>query len=616
MCGIVGSVGGENTRDILLEGLRRLEYRGYDSSGIALLRASEGKNVVEVVKSIGRVSALVEKTETLDGTALAGIAHTRWATHGKPSEKNAHPHTDCHRKIALVHNGIIENFRELREELSKKGHRFSSETDSEVIAHGIEEFWKKTMDFETAFREMLKRISGTYGIAAISFDEPGKIFVARMGSPLILGIGEDECLVASDASAIVGHTSRVVYLEDGEMAVVEAGRYRVKTVGNRARKKEEVELDWTEEEANREGYPHFMLKEIMEQPKSFEDAFRGRLLLDEGTARLGGLRSVERQLRSLKRIIIVSCGTSYHAGLFGEYAFEEYAGIPVEVEFASEFRYRKPILDRGTVVLAISQSGETADTLAAVREARRQGALTLGLVNVVGSTIARETDAGVYNHAGPEQSVASTKAFTSQSGILLLLALFLARSRGRMSSGDGVRMAREIHRIPKLIQKTLEQRDDIKRLVKKHIRRKRCLFLGRKYSYPIALEGALKLKEIAYVDAEGYPAGEMKHGPIALVDQDVLAIFVAPDDGVFEKSVSGIEEIRARGGNVLVITTEKGSRSLRAVVDDMVIVPKTLEPLQSLLSTIPLQLFAYYSSVERGLDVDRPRNLAKSVTVE
>lgn len=616
MCGIVGSVGGGNTRDVLLEGLRRLEYRGYDSSGIALLRVSGKVGTIEVIRSVGRVSALADRMDSIDGSASAGIAHTRWATHGKPSEKNAHPHADCHGQIAIVHNGIIENFRELRDDLIKKGHLFSSETDSEVIAHSIEEFRKKGLGFEPAFREVLKRISGTYGIAALSFDEPGKIFVARMGSPLILGVGKEVCLVASDASAIVGHTSRVVYLEDGEMAVVEAGRYHVKTIGNRARKKEEVELDWTEEEANREGYPHFMLKEIMEQPKSFEDAFRGRLILDEGTARLGGLRSVERQLRSLKRIIIVSCGTSYHAGLFGEYAFEEYAGIPVEVEFASEFRYRKPILDRGTVVLAISQSGETADTLAAVREARRQGILTLGLVNVVGSTIARETDAGVYNHAGPEQSVASTKAFTSQSGILLLLALFLARSRGRMSSSEGVRMAREIYRVPELIKKVLEQKEDIKCLAKKYIAKKRCLFLGRRYSYPIALEGALKLKEVAYVDAEGYPAGEMKHGPIALVDRNALALFVAPDDSVFEKSVSGIEEIRARGGSILAVTTEKGSRMLRSAVDDVVIVPKTIDPLQSLLSTIPLQLFAYYASVELGLDVDKPRNLAKSVTVE
>ncbi|MBP9728401.1 MAG: glutamine--fructose-6-phosphate transaminase (isomerizing) [Candidatus Moranbacteria bacterium] len=610
MCGIVGYIGKREAKDLLIEGLHRLEYRGYDSAGVALMENGKLKRV----RALGKVAELEKKMAVVKSSATVGIAHTRWATHGKPAEKNAHPHTDCSGGLSLVHNGIIENYVELKERLVKQGHRFTSETDTEVVAHLIEEQLKKSgANFEVAFAQTLKELRGTYGIAVVSVSEPEKLFVARMGSPLLIGVGRDEYFVASDVSAILAHTKKVVYLEDGERAVITRGGYVVKA-GSTVQKKAVSDIEWSEKEAKRGGYPHFMLKEIFDQPESFADALRGRLLPDEGTARLGGLREVEKRLESIRRIVIVSCGTSYHAGLVGEYMLEEYAGIPVEVEFASEFRYRKPMLDKYTAVIALSQSGETADTLAAIREAKNKGALTLGIVNVVGSTIARETDAGVYNHAGPEVSVASTKAFTSQLAILSLLTLYLGRKRG-MSLVTGQRIAKELLKLPRLMERIFEQSGTIKKLAKKYANRRNYLYLGRKYNFPIAFEGALKVKEIAYVSAQGYPTGEMKHGPIALIDREALALFIMPVDSVYEKSVSGLEEIKARGGTILAVTTE-GNTALERKADAVVYIPKTLEMLTPILSVIPLQLFAYHMSVASGYDVDRPRNLAKSVTVE
>lgn len=632
MCGIVGYIGKREAKDLLIEGLHRLEYRGYDSAGISVMQESKNqkparhtthsvvggssiinhKSTIKTVRALGKVVNLANKLKpSMKGTL--GIAHTRWATHGKPSEKNAHPHADCGGKMALVHNGIIENYVELKERLVKQGHRFVSETDTEVIVHLIEEHVKGGADIEQALAAAVKELRGTYGIAVVSVDEPDKLFVARMGSPLLIGVGKDEYFVASDISAILAHTKKVVYLEDGERAVITQGGYVVKS-GKAVQKKEVSDVEWSEKEAKRGGCPHFMIKEIFDQPESFADALRGRLVPDEGTARLGGLREVVKRLESIERLVIVSCGTSYHAGLVGEYMLEEYAGIPVEVEYASEFRYRKPLIDKHTAVLALSQSGETADTLAAIREAKSKGALTLGVVNVVGSTIARETDAGVYNHAGPEVSVASTKAFTSQLAVLVLLTLYLGRKRG-MSLVTGQRIAREMLRLPRLMERIFEQSDMIKKLAKKYANRKNYLYLGRKYNFPIAFEGALKVKEIAYVSAQGYPTGEMKHGPIALVDKESLTILIAPVDSVYEKSVSGLEEIRARGGAVLAITTE-GNTALEKKADAVIYIPKVLEMLTPILSVIPLQLFAYHMSVALGYDVDRPRNLAKSVTVE
>lgn len=609
MCGIVGYIGNKNAQEFLIEGLRRLEYRGYDSAGMALL--SEGE--LKTIKAVGKVSELSSKVGNTQYGSHVGIAHTRWATHGKPAENNAHPHQDCTNTIAVVHNGIVENYQTLKDELIGRGHAFRSDTDTEVIAHILEEELKD-LPFEDAFLSTLKKLKGTYGVAVMHIDHPDTILAARMGSPLVIGAGNDEYMIASDVSAMVGYIQRVVYLEDGEVVHVSKSGYTVKTLDNQALQKEETGLEWSEEQAQKGGHPHFMVKEIFEQPKTFGDALRGRLLVEDGMARLGGLKPVEDRLRSIQRIIIVSCGTSYHAGLVGEYMLEEYAGIPVEVEYASEFRYRKPLIDKNTAVIAISQSGETADTLAAIREAKNKGALTLGIVNVVGSTIARETDAGVYNHAGPEVSVASTKAFTSQLAILSLLTLYLGRQRD-MSLVTGKRIAQALQQLPEHMDMILHQAESIQKMADKYSNAEHFLFLGRKYNMPIALEGALKIKEIAYVAAQGYPTGEMKHGPIALVDAKMLAILMAPEDSVYEKSVSGLEEILARDGRVVAITTE-GNEAIARKTDDVIYIPKTLEMLTPLLTVLPMQLFSYYASVAKGYDVDKPRNLAKSVTVE
>ncbi|NTU66496.1 MAG: glutamine--fructose-6-phosphate transaminase (isomerizing) [Candidatus Moranbacteria bacterium] len=608
MCGIVAYIGNKKAAPILLEGLKRLEYRGYDSAGVSLF----GKGI-RTIKAVGKVANLEEKISAKDMDATVGIAHTRWATHGKPSDKNSHPHGDCKGDIFLVHNGIIENYKELKDMLVKKKHIFKSETDSEVIAHLIEELNKK-LDYKDSVLEALRMVEGTYGLAIISKKEPDKVIIARSGSPLIMGVGDGEFIVASDASAIIRYTDKVIYLEDGEVAILERGKYEFMNIKNKKIDKEVSKLDWTMEKAQKQGFDHFMLKEIFEQPETIQNAIRGRLVASEGAAKLGGLNDISEKLRKLKRIIIVSCGTSYHAGLIGEYMIEEYAGIPVEVEYASEFRYRKPLLDDRTAVIAISQSGETADTLAAIREAKNKGALTIGIVNTVGSTIARETDAGIYNHAGPEIGVASTKAFTSQLSILVLLAIYLGRQRD-MSLVMGKRIASEMNRIPGKIESILKESKEIKKIAKKYTKFGNFLYLGRKYNFPIASEGALKIKEISYVHAEGYATGEMKHGPIALIDGNFPSIFIVPDDSVYEKNMSGIQEIKARGGKVIAIAT-KGNTEIKKIADDVIYIPKTLEMLTPLLSVIPLQLLAYYVGIGKGYDVDKPRNLAKSVTVE
>lgn len=609
MCGIVGYIGKKKAYPILLDGLKRLEYRGYDSAGMAIVSNSK----IQITKAVGKVFELEEKLIAKNPIGNVGIAHTRWATHGKPNDRNSHPHQDCSGKINLVHNGIIENYLELKKELEKKGHKFKSETDSEVVAHQIEEFNKK-MSYEESVTATLKKIKGTYGLAIINENEPDKMVVARNGSPLVLGVGKDEYIVASDVSAIIHYTRKVVYLDDGELAFIDRDGFEIRNVKNKIQNKEINDLDWSLEKAEKQGYPHFMFKEIFEQPETIEDAIRGRILENEGLARLGGLSNVSKNLKKIERIIIVSCGTSYYAGLIGEYMLEEYAGIPTEVEYASEFRYRKPILDKKTAVIAISQSGETADTLAAIREAKNKGALTLGIINTVGSTIARETDAGTYNHAGPEIGVASTKAFTSQLSILVLLTLYLGRQRD-MSLITGKRIAKEMRGMSKLIKDILTQERTIKNIAKKYSKYQNFLYLGRKYNFPIACEGALKIKEISYVHAEGYPTGEMKHGPIALIDKDFPSIFIIPKDSVYEKNISGIQEIKARGGKVIAIAT-KGDEEIENLADDVIFIPKTLEILTPILAVIPLQLLAYYVGVSKGLDVDKPRNLAKSVTVE
>lgn len=611
MCGIVGYVGKEKTGSVLVEGLKRLEYRGYDSAGVSFVK----KGRIITVRAVGKVAKLESSLGEKAEASVVGIAHTRWATHGVPSEKNSHPHQDCKGDFSIVHNGIIENYLDLKSTLIHQGHSFKSDTDTEVIAHLVEQFVSEGNSIDQAFQKTLSLLEGTYGIVLLSLHDPETLRVARMGSPLVIGVANGEHFIASDVTAILAHTKKVIYLEDGEWATVQKDGYVVKSIQSKQaiEKRPEI-ITWSEGEAKKQGYPHFMIKEIFEQPKSIADAIRGRIDLENGTAKLGGLREVEKKLSKIERLIIVSCGTSYHAGLVGEYMLEEYAGLPVEVEFASEFRYRKPIVNKKTAVLVISQSGETADTLAALREAKSKGALTLGIVNVVGSTIARETDAGVYNHAGPEVSVASTKAFTSQLAILTLLSVYLGRQRG-MSLVTGQRILRDLQKIPKNIEAVLEQNAKIKKLAKKFSNTEHYLFVGRKYNFPVAYEGALKIKEIAYVAAQGYPTGEMKHGPIALIDSKALAVALVPKDSVYEKNISGLQEIKARGGKIFALITE-GDMHLTKEIPDTVTIPKTLEMLAPLLTVVPLQLLSYHMSVLKGYDVDQPRNLAKSVTVE
>ncbi|MBI3638140.1 glutamine--fructose-6-phosphate transaminase (isomerizing) [Candidatus Wolfebacteria bacterium] len=610
MCGIVSYVGNKKAAPLLLEGLRRLEYRGYDSSGISV---SNDKNKITTVKAVGKVNNLISMVEekTLEGNW--GIAHTRWATHGPPTKNNAHPHFDCAKNIFLAHNGIIENYQELKEKLSKEGHIFISETDTEILAHLIEKFFENNL--EKAVIKALKLVKGTYGLAVISASDPKKIVIARNSSPILIGVGNGEFVAASDASAILAHTNKVIYLNDGEIAVITPRGMEFTNLSREKLSKKTEVLEWDIEEIKKGGHPHFMHKEIFEQPESIKSSIAGRLIEKEGMAKLGGLENFEEKLRGVERIIITGCGTAYLAGLVGEYMIEEYAGIPVEVEYASEFRYRKPVIDKKTALLCVSQSGETADTLAALQEAKRKGILTLGIVNVVGSTIARETDAGIYNHIGPEIAVASTKAFTSQLAVFSLLTLFLGRQR-QMSLTMGRRISEEIKQLPNLISEILKQEKEIKRLAKKYHKSSGFLYLGRKYNYPIASEGALKLKEVSYTHAEGYSAGEMKHGVIALIDKNFPTMGIAPYDSVYEKMISNLEEIKARKGPIVAVATKGKDKDIKRITEDIIYIPKTLEMLTPILAVIPLQLFAYYCSVFKGIDPDKPRNLAKSVTVE
>ena len=618
MCGIVGYVGPREAQPLILEGLRRLEYRGYDSAGIATIHDGS----LDVRKAAGKIVELERRLEESPLAGSLGIGHTRWATHGAPTTVNAHPHTDNSDRVALVHNGIIENHDVLRIKLEELGHEFRSETDTEVLCHLIEETYAGNL--EEAVAAALSHVEGAYGIAVIHAADPGKIVVARMGSPLLIGIGENgerEMFAASDVAAVVRYTRQVVYLNDGEMAVLTADGHSLLDIsesGNgeapRQVSREVSLVDWDLGQIERGGYEHFMLKEIFEQPDTVRDAMRGRLLEEEGTAKLGGLLQLEDVLENVERIVITACGTSWHAAIVGEYMIEELARIPVEVEYASEFRYRRPIVRDGTLVIAISQSGETADTLAAMREARSRGAPLMGIVNVVGSSIARETDGGVYIHSGPEIGVASTKAFTGQLTVLALFALYLARRRG-MSLLEGREFVAAMHQLPELVQLALDESSAIECIAREYSDKVNFLYLGRGFNFPVALEGALKLKEISYIHAEGYPAAEMKHGPIALIDQNMPVVFIAPSDSVYHKVASNIEEVKARGGKVIAIVTD-GNHDLAARVDHVVRVPATIEMLQPLLTVIPLQLLAYHIAVLRGCDVDQPRNLAKSVTVE
>ena len=611
MCGIVGYTGPRQAVPLVLEGLKRLEYRGYDSAGVAVVR----DNRVEVVKAPGKI-AMLEKL--LAGTPLEGhtaIAHTRWATHGAPTQVNAHPHTDCGGVVALVHNGIIENAGVLRAALTMRGHVFRSETDTEVLAHLIEERVSAGSALGEAVAAALRQVEGTYGIAVVSAREPGTIVAARRGSPLLVAIGHGENFIASDASAVLAHTRSVIYLDDGDIAVVRPDDYRILDVAAVEKDSIVTQVEWDLATIERGGYPHFMLKEIMEQPESVRNTLRGRLLEEEGTVKLGGLNISDEDLLRVQRIVITGCGTSWHAGLIGEYMIEELARIPAEVEYASEFRYRNPIVDDRTLVIGISQSGETADTLAALREAKRRGARTLGLINVVGSTIAREVDGGIYLHAGPEIGVASTKAFTSQIAALALITLKLGRLRA-LSVLQGRDVVRALTALPDLVDRVLRTTaPQAEELAERLMQAAHVLYLGRGYNFPVALEGALKLKEISYVHAEGYPAAEMKHGPIALIDELMPVVFIAPRDAVYQKVVSNVEEVKARGGRVIAIVTE-GDTGLARLADYRIEIPETLDLLTPILTALPLQLLAYHIAVRRGCDVDQPRNLAKSVTVE
>jgi glucosamine--fructose-6-phosphate aminotransferase (isomerizing) len=607
MCGIVAYTGNQSAREVLIDGLKRLEYRGYDSSGIAILNSPP-----YWARTVGKVVELERRVWQDAPEGMVGIAHTRWATHGKPSENNAHPHIDCTGKVYLAHNGIIENYVPLKRRLAATGHCFRSETDTEVLAHLIESLYQGNL--ETAVQKALLQVQGTFGLAVLHAAHPEQIIVARRGSPIVLGVGESESFAASDASALARHTDQVVYLEDNEVARLEPGRFSITTLENRAVSREAITLEVGPEAMERGPYPHFMLKEIFEQPEAVENALRGRVNHAEGVAKLGGLESVQDRLQQARHLIIVSCGTSYHAGLLARYAFETLTDLTVETELASEFRYRKLNLRQNTVVLAISQSGETADTLAALREAKRKGATVLGLVNVVGSTIARETHAGVYSHAGIEVGVASTKSFVSQLTILTLMAILMGRTRD-LSYEEGATILRGLEKLPDQIRETLKQSERIRELAQRYCSFAHFLYIGRKYQYPVALEGALKLKEIAYIHAEGYAAGEMKHGPIALIDPTFPTMAIVPEDGSYEKVISNIQEIRARDGRIVAVTTD-GNTKLGSLVDDVIEVPRNHDLLMPILTVVPLQLFAYHCAALRGCDIDKPRNLAKSVTVE
>jgi len=609
MCGIIGCV--TKDRDIvpvLLEGLKRVEYRGYDSAGIAVVSDSD----LGVRKVEGKMDGLVALLERSPVSGSTGIAHTRWATHGEPSEANAHPQTDATGKLAIVHNGIVENYRSLRRSLEADGHVFESETDTEVLAHLIGTYYQG--DLESAVRAALAKVRGAYGMAVIHADEPGVLVGARNGSPLVLGIGKGTYYVASDVAAIVRHTRDVVYLDDLEVVVATPDGFSTTTLEDEMVTKDVEKVTWNIDTIEKDGFPHFMLKEIFEQERTVRDAVRGRLIEAAGDAFLGGLREHRSSLTAATRIIIIACGTSWHAGLIGEYMFEGLARISAEVEYASEFRYRNPVIGPGDIVIVMSQSGETIDTLAAMNEAQRRGAIVLGVVNVVGSTIARQSDGGVYTHAGLEIGVASTKAFTSQLMVLAAIALTVGRARS-VSMIEGRRIVRAMQAIPGQIGEILAGHEAIKEIASRYAKHSNFLYLGRGYNFPVALEGALKLKEISYIHAEGYPAAEMKHGPIALIDESMPVVVIAPQDAFYEKILSNMQEVKARGGRIIAITTQ-GDDQVEKLADDVIEIPRTLPHLTPILSVVPLQLLAYYIAVERGCHVDQPRNLAKSVTVE
>ncbi len=608
MCGIVGYIGGKDSTPVLLDGLKRLEYRGYDSAGVAVMN---GRGV-ETRKAAGKIARLEAVIDRDPPHGTLGIAHTRWATHGPPTEINAHPHMSQDGTVAVVHNGIIENATALKAGLEARGFVFKSDTDSEVLSHLIEAAYAGNL--EAAVIEALHQVEGTYGIAVISSNEKDKLVAARKGSPLLVGLGDGEYYIASDASAILAHTREVVYLDDGDVAVITRDGYKVLDLDSVIKDKPVSRIEWDLQQIERGGYPHFMLKEIFEQPVTVENTMRGRLILEEGFSKLGGLNISKEDLLKIDNIIITACGTSWHSALIGEMMIEELCRIPVEVEYASEFRYRNPIVTPTTLCIVISQSGETADTLAAMREAKRRGARTLGIVNVVGSTIAREDDGGIYVHAGAEIGVASTKAFTSQVVALALFTLKLARLRN-LSVERGREIAQALANLPEQIQSILDRAHEIEALAEEFKRASNFLYLGRGYNFPAALEGALKLKEISYIHAEGYPAAEMKHGPIALIDEMMPVVCIAPHDSVFEKIVSNIQEVKARKGKIIAITT-RDEPSLAGKLDYEFRIPETIDLLTPVLAVIPLQLLSYYIAVMRGCNVDQPRNLAKSVTVE
>lgn len=614
MCGIVGYIGKKDASPILLQGLRRLEYRGYDSAGMAIVKDTQ----VQRVRAVGKIDMLAEKLKTQPLAGTVGIAHTRWATHGGVTQENAHPHTGKTEKLVLVHNGIIENYRELKAHLGD-GHVYHSETDSEILAHLVEEHFdrlgkKNAEGLRQAIEQALGQVRGTYGIVVMHQDVPRTIIAARMGSPLVIGVGEDEYFIASDATPILPYTKRMMFLDDGEIAVIEDDQLRIVTLKDESVHKSIEEIDWNDEQAEKQGFAHFMLKEIFDQPHVYEDAIRGRYTLLEGMAKLGGLNMTDEEMRSISRVIFIACGTASFAGMVGKYAFERLVGIPCDVDVASEFRYRDPVVDEKTLVFVLSQSGETADTLAALREAKRRGAFVRGIVNVIGSTIARETDGGTYIHAGPELAVASTKAYTNMVAVLLLYALQFGRVR-RVTLATGKRMIEAMKEIPQKMQEILEQSESIKLIAHKYASSKHFFFLGRGINFPTALEGSLKLKEITYIHSEAYPGGEMKHGALALIDESFPTVVVMTKNQLYDKMRSNVEEVRARKGKVILIAT-KGDLSARELAEDVIYVPETMELLEPLLNHLPLQLFAYHVAMALGRDVDRPRNLAKSVTVE
>ena len=617
MCGIVGYIGKRQASPILLDGLRRLEYRGYDSAGMALMG---GGDEFQVVKRAGRIENLRQAVNEISPRGDAGISHTRWATHGAPTDANAHPHCDQTGKLALVHNGVIENYQSLRDQLLAQGETFSSETDTEVLSHLVGRYFDRSTEPDGelrlihAVKNAISKVKGTYGIAVMHQDVPGVIVGARLGSPLVVGLGQGEHFLASDVSALVAHTRDVVYLNDYDIVTIHADSYSVQSHEGQPAEVKVSRVDFTEDDADKGDFEHFMLKEIFEQPISLQNALRGRLSRDECTAILGGLNMTQQELRQVDRIILSGCGTAFHAAMVGEYLIESMARIPTEVEIASEFRYRNVPTDKNTLQFVLSQSGETIDTLAALREAKRKGIRCLGVVNNVASTIARESDGGVYIHAGPEIGVAATKTFTSQVAVITLLGLLFGRIH-HLSSVDGLEMIDELEAIPDKISSILHQTDRIREIAEKHAHADGMLFMGRQLNYPVALEGALKMKEISYIYASGHPSAELKHGVIALVKPELPSVFIAPDDAVFDKNVSNIEEVRARKGPVIAVTTE-GRTELERITDDVIYIPDCPTYLQPLLTVIPLQLLSYYTAVARGCDVDKPRNLAKSVTVE